>query len=450
MKNWVFLFLLTMSIVSVFLGLKKFRENSDSLQQRFGDKKFLKLDTVIRVQGEINQKDYKNIFIGEGGEKYKVTVRGDIESGDCLQVSGNVSIPENKKGSETLYDFPYREYLAKDNIYLLYNVTKSKKVDSCRALSFYENIKLYFLNWKIKITKVFLEKYEQPYAGLVAGVLIAGKGLMSAETLELFKRVSLSHVVVLSGSNVSIIIFCIKYFFDNLFLIMRLRKDLFTEFFKKILMIVLITVFVLLTGGGAPIYRAFVSSICGLLIFNNKVSQLYALNIVVMIMTIINPLGTLYDPSFHLTCCATYGLIMFTDRFDKMIIFSRLNFIPNFFREIVSVTLATQVFVFPYIVFMSGSFSSVFLLSNVFVLPLIPFVMLLGFMSLFPWVNNLSVFINNITLKIIFLVVEFLSKVPGGYFVFGKKTSIFILVFYILTLLFWLFRSNTSPQPHSN
>lgn len=444
MKNWVFLFMLIISVMSVFFGLKKFRENSDTLNKRFDHKKYEKLETVIRVEGEVNQKGFKNVFFARSLDddmKYKVTNnKGGIESGDCLSVSGNISLPLNMTDSDTLYHFPYREYLAKDDIYLLYNVKKFSRSNLCEPLSMYENIKLYFLKYKMKITKIFLDKYEQPYAGLVAGVLIAGKGLMNYKTLGMFKRVSLSHVVVLSGSNVSIIIFCIKYIFDNLFLILRLRKNFITEFFKKILMIILISVFVLLTGGGAPIYRAFVSSVCGLLIFKNQISQVYALTIVVMIMTIINPLATLYDPSFHLTCCATYGLIIFTKRFDEMMIFSRMNFIPDFLREIISVTLATQVFVFPYIVFMSGSFSSVFLISNVLVLPLIPIIMFLGFVSLF---FDFAVSINNVMLKIIFYIVEKLANVPYGYFEFGKSVSILILMIYGMFMLYWVWKRKT-------
>ena len=147
-------------------------------------------------------------------------------------------------------------------------------------------------------------------------------------------------------------------------------------------------------------------------------------------MTIVNPFGSIYDPSFHLTCCATYGLILFSKYFDEVMIYSRLNFLPNFLREIISVTLATQVFVFPYIIFMSGSFSAIFLLSNVLVLPVIPFIMLFGFLSLFPWVDGLFIFINNILLHAVFCVVDFLSRVPYGYVVFDMKMSVMILLVY--------------------
>jgi len=425
-------------------SLRDFRIVQGDLDVQFETKKTEKLERVVQIKSEVSTSNFKLSFVGEGdGFKYKITSPevADLGYGMCVKISGAVSRPEVMGSSEveTLYQFPYPEYLAKDGIYLLYRASKIEPFSECLPLSKFEQVKLFFLNQKISITNIFLKKYDQPYAGLVAGVLIAGKGLMSKETLEIFKKVSLSHVIVLSGSNVSIIIFCIKYIFDLIFSILRIRENLFVEIVKKILIMISIMSFVLLTGGGAPIYRAFVSSFCALVLFKKNTNQVYALTIVVLLMTIWNPFGTLYDPSFHLTCCATYGLILFSKYFDRVIIFSWLHWMPNFLREIISVTLATQVFVFPYIIFMSGSFSTIFLLSNVLVLPLLPMVMLFGFLSLFPIISAVMIFVNNVILKTIFYFVKVLSEVPFAYIVFSKKICILILVGYgvFVLFLFW-------------
>jgi competence protein ComEC len=418
-----------------------FDAKQKGLDEIFKNNKSQKLETVVQIKSEISSSNFKLSFVGEDKNfKYKITSPeiSDIRFGDCIKVKGNISRPEIKQTGETLYNFPYKEYLAKDDIYLLYRLTSAEKILECPELSQYEKVKSFFLNHKIQITKIFLEKYDQPYAGLVAGVLIAGKGLMAKDTLEMFKKVSLSHVIVLSGSNVSIIIFCIKYIFDLLF--SRVRESFSIDIIKKILTILSVTSFVLLTGGGAPIYRAYISSVCALVLFKKGTDQVYALTIVILIMTIINPFGSIYDPSFHLTCCATYGLILFSKYFDQLMIFSWMNVLPNFLREIVSVTLATQVFVFPYIIFMSGSFSTVFLLSNVLVLPLLPIVMLLGFLSLFPFVGEVCVLVNNVVLKVIFFLVRLLSEVPGGYVVFDRKTSAVILLVYGVGVLGLIFK----------
>lgn len=444
-KFYIFIILIIISIIVTYRSYEIFHVKQKQLDEKFTTKKVQKLETVIQIKSEINDTNFKTTFIGEDKDfKYKITSSEipDISFGNCLKVSGNISRPEIKNLGETLYNFPYTEYLAKDDVYLLYKVNNFEKVFECPNLSYYEKVLSFFLEKKIQITKIFLEKYNQPYAGLVAGVLIAGKGLMAKDTLEMFKKVSLSHVIVLSGSNVSIIIFCIKYIFDLVFKIVKIRENLISEIIRKFLILISMTSFVLLTGGGAPIYRAFISSFCALVIFKKNTDQVYALTVVVLIMTIINPFGSIYDPSFHLTCCATYGLILFSKYFDRAIIFSWINFLPNFLREIVSVTLATQVFVFPYIIFMSGSFSTVFLLSNVLVLPLLPIVMLLGFLSLFPFIGGMCILVNNVVLKIIFYTVEVMANVPFAYIVFDRKMSVVILMGYGagVLILFWKMR----------
>jgi competence protein ComEC len=441
MKFYILIILIIISGIATYHSYDIFNTKQKELDLLFENKKTQKLETFVQIKSEISNSNFKINFVGQDKNfKYKITSSemSDIGFGDCLKVVGNISRPESVSSGETLYNFPHKEYLAKDDVYLLYRAVSVEKISECPNLNYYEKVKLFFLNHKIQITKIFLTKYDQPYAGLVAGVLIAGKGLMSKDTLEMFKKVSLSHVIVLSGSNVSIIIFCIKYFFDFIFI--RVRENLSIEIFKKILTIISVTSFVLLTGGGAPIYRAYMSSLCALLFFKKGTDQVYALSAVVLLMTIINPFGSIYDPSFHLTCCATYGLILFSKYFDQVMVFSWTNFIPNFLREIISVTLATQVFVFPYIIFMSGSFSTVFLLSNVLVLPLLPMVMLLGFLSLFPWLGEMCILVNNVVLKIIFYLVRVLSEVPEGYVVFDKKMSVVILLVYGMFVIWLMLR----------
>ncbi len=399
---------------------------------------------TLTIDSDVTRSEIKFVFMAhdvKNDERYKVTSPSnlDLKFGDCIQVVGNVSIPKKKVSGDDgpLYNFPYREYLAKDNVYLLMTVKKMEHVSLCNPLSWYDELKLYFILQKDKLTQIFLNEYEQPYAGLVAGVLVAGKGLLDKESLELFKMTSLSHVVVLSGSNVSLILVCIKMLVDKLFF-WRKEKGVVIKVVQKIIVLIVVWAFVLLTGGGAPIYRAVVSAYCGLILFQEKTSQVYALFVVIFIMTIISPFQTLHDPSFHLTCAATFGLILCTKPIDEWMRLSRLRFIPSWLREIASATLATQVFVFPYIVYMTASFSSVFLLSNVLVLPVIPIIMLLGFLTLcsdlfgVEWLLKLVVFVNNLLLHFVFWIVGVLADVPHAYVELSKSESIWILVGYCI------------------
>lgn len=408
-----------------------------------------KVEEVIYVDSDVSKTTSKMIFFARNNvtqERYKVTspLFRRVSFGDCLYVQGSISVPRVKTkdfSDETLslYSFPYREYLAKDDTYLLLQVKNMTNSSECESLSWYSKVELFFMKQKERFTHIFLTHYERPYAGLAAGVLVAGKGLLDKESLEMFKKTSLSHTVVLSGSNISIILICIKMFVDGLFF-WRREKGWIIQIAQKIIIMIVVWAFVLLTGGGAPIYRAVASAYCGMMLFQEKTSQVYALVVTVLILTIISPFQTLYDPSFHLTCCATLGLILFSKPIDDWMRLSHIRIIPSWLREIMSVTLATQVFVFPYIVFMTSSFSSVFLISNMLVLPMLPFVMFFGFITLcadllsIQFLVSVSVYVNNILLHTIFYIVKILSHIPYAYIVVTKTTSIRILIVYIILL----------------
>jgi competence protein ComEC len=426
-----------------------YTQKAGELDSTFSQRKNLSISTVLQVDSDVTRSMSKIVFFAhDQNQRYKVTAppNMEVEFLDCVFISGKISLPEiksfDKKEIETVYQFPYKQYLAKDDVYVLMQIKEWEKVRECTEVSKYELIQKWFIGLKNKLTEIFLTEYEHPYAGLVAGVLVAGKGLMDSDTLEIFKRTSLSHVVVLSGSNVSLILICIKLLVDRLF---------FWKWIKKIIVLLAVWAFVLLTGGGAPIYRAAASAFCGMVLFDNKTSQIYALTVVIFILTIINPFQTFFDPSFHLTCCATYGLILFSKPIETKIRLSVFRSISKSLREIISVTLATQVFVFPYILAMTGSFSSVFLLSNVLVLPMIPFIMLFGFVTMvgglmgMGWLVSLSVFINNFILKSVFWIVGKLAAVPYGYVQIGKGWSVGVLIAYFL-LLFSIFIKSKKKQ----
>ncbi len=445
-KYILFFLSLISSLVAIIFSHKDFIQKQKLLREG-------SFKGVLFVDSEVTVDRYSYKFFAHdlvSGVRYKVTTPAshEIVFGHCIDVSGHVSIPKDIDSKDVLYTFPYKKYLAKDDIFLLLQAdTASETQVGCPKLGLYERLEFFFMKQKKRFTDMLLREYEQPYAGLVAGVLIAGKGLMSSPLLDLFKRVSLSHVVVLSGSNVSLILGCVKTITDKIF---RRRKLL-----QKICIALFIWFFMLLVGGGAPIYRAVASTFCGLFLFSEKTSQVYALAIAIFLLTTISPFQTLYDPSFHLTCCATFGLILFSKFFTERLKFSFLHFLPMWLLEIIAVTLSTQVFVFPYLLYMSGSFSTVFLLSNVLILPLIPFVMFLGFVTIifsacsFDILKNITVLLNNKILEFIFFIVKKLSQFEYSYIYMKTSTVVAVLVLYFLCLVF-IIRIFSQQPPSSN
>lgn len=96
-------------------------------------------------------------------------------------------------------------------------------------------------------------------------------------------------------------------------------------------------------------------------------------------MILYEPRLLLYDPSFQLSFLATLGLILWTPHTVAW-----LGRIPERFglREIIATTLSTQLVILPYILWYMGSVSLLGFVSNILVVPLVPYVMAFGFITL--------------------------------------------------------------------
>jgi competence protein ComEC len=95
-------------------------------------------------------------------------------------------------------------------------------------------------------------------------------------------------------------------------------------------------------------------------------------------MLLYNPKILLYDISFQLSFVATLGMIL-----GMPIILRYMSFMPSYLkmREIVSATIATQIFVAPLLLYYMGELSLVAILANALVLPMVTISMLMVFIA---------------------------------------------------------------------
>jgi len=94
---------------------------------------------------------------------------------------------------------------------------------------------------------------------------------------------------------------------------------------------------------------------------------------------LLDPLILNYDVSFHLSFLAVFGLLFFGDFFTRA-----FSFLPKWFglREALSMCLAAMVFTLPILMANFGRVSIISPLANIAIVPLIPLVMLGGFLSM--------------------------------------------------------------------
>jgi len=107
-------------------------------------------------------------------------------------------------------------------------------------------------------------------------------------------------------------------------------------------------------------------------------------------------------------------------------------------RNLFSLTLSAQVFTLPILIYNFGYFSLVSPLTNILIVPFLPYLMGLGFLFLIsglisPYFSLIFSWLVWLFLSYLLLVINFFSKIPQPFF---KIHPFFIFLFYFLLALF--------------
>jgi competence protein ComEC len=293
---------------------------------------------------------------------------------DRISFTGKLLQPVNfDSGSDRSFDF--KGYLAKDDIYYemksatvaLDNGQYSESKNAWEKINDWVASMLYSL--KAHFVSNLERTLGEPHAALASGLVVGEKAALGKDLLADFRTVGLIHIVVLSGYNITIVGDAMR----------RLLS-----FLPRVWGIVVggigIMLFGILVGGGATVVRS--CFMAGIALSADLIRRDYnvvrALLFAALIMLIQSPMILLHDPSFQLSFLATLGLILLASPIEK-----HLGFIPEKFgmRGIIASTIATQIFVSPYILYMMGSLSIIGMVVNILVLPFIPVTMLFVFLT---------------------------------------------------------------------
>ncbi|PIT92522.1 MAG: hypothetical protein COU08_01945, partial [Candidatus Harrisonbacteria bacterium CG10_big_fil_rev_8_21_14_0_10_42_17] len=348
-----FLWLVLFAVGGLFLGsmrLTHVDQPLDPLIREYADSQVTIEGTVVRDPEErLGRIEYVLGDVGLGVDKRAVSgnilVRGDrvpkFAYGDVVVWEGKLQLPESfLTDSGRIFDYP--GYLKKDGIVATISFAHGAYVGEGKQ-NFVKSL-LY------KVKHIYIENIDSvvpvPESMLAAGLLLGERGSFGEDLTNDFRRAGLIHIVVLSGYNIAII--------------SEYALVLFRKKFRKKLSLILaglfIVLFALLVGGGATVVRA---SIMGLLVLlarggSRRYNITRALVFAGLLMILHNPLILIYDVSFHLSVLATVALIYVAPLVERYV-----TKLPETFgvREAGIATIATQIFVLPYLIYRMGEVS---------------------------------------------------------------------------------------------
>lgn len=345
----------------------------------------------------------------------------EYEYGDKLEISCELQKPEK------IEDFSYDKYLARFDIYSVCYQPKIKLLEKNQGNFFMANL----FKIKRKFVSVIQKSLSEPQASFLGGLILGAKRSIPEDLMTSFNRTGTTHIVALSGYNITIIAV----------MVMNLCKALWISRKKSFWISVLaIIFFILITGAPASAVRAGIMGILVLLATQlGRLSRVTnALVLAALVMLLINPKVLAFDAGFQLSFLATCGLIFLSPKLEKY--FQKL---PNFFglKGNLVATLSAIILTTPLILYQFGRFSVVAPIVNVLILSVIPSTMMIGFvmgiLGLIWWpIGQIVGWLAWVLLSYIIFVVETFAKISWVSWQAGKIHWIWLLTFYSLIILF--------------
>jgi len=369
--------------------------------------------------------------------------------GDQVKVICDLQKPENIQG------FAYDDYLARYNIYsTCYNpeITILAANKGNYALSQILKFKSFFIN---RINYVLSE----PQSSFLAGLLIGAKRAIPADLQSVFSKTGTTHIVAVSGYNVTIIAVFLMLIFQNLGLG---RKKSFWAIIGFLIF------FAVMTGLQSSCIRAAIMG--GVVLLANYLGRLSKIrNVLILtavLMLVLNPKILVFDLGFQLSFLATLGLVYLNPILVKLTKIENClpakasakagklsavggsafggKIVKLIFGDYLLTTLSAIIMTQPIILYNYGKISLIAPVANILVLPFIPIAMLLGFITGIlamiwaglGWVAGWSVWL---VLTYIIWVLEKLASLNWAYFEFSK-INVWLMAFLYLIIVGFIYR----------
>lgn len=248
---------------------------------------------------------------------------------------------------------------------------------------------------------------DEPEASLGIGFLVGQKSALPESLEESLRLVGLTHIVVASGYNLTILV--------------RFARRIFAPISKYLAALsggLMITGFILMTGFSPSMTRA--GLVAGLSLaawyYGRSVHPLILLPFAAAITVLINPSFVWGDLGWYLSFAA-FGGVMILAPLLQHFFFGPEK--PGTFRQILGETISAQIATLPIIAFSFGTIAIYSLPANLLVLPFVPIAMLLVFVSglaaiFLPFISLTFGSLSYIVLHYMVEVVKWVEVLPNA------------------------------------
>lgn len=255
--------------------------------------------------------------------------------------------------------------------------------------------------WRQRYFAGMRNALPEPSASFALGLLLGTRGLIPKDVQDMLTTVGLTHLIAVSGYNLTILINATRKPLRNI-----------SKFLALMAPIWLIFVFMLLTGFSASIVRAAIVS--GLSLLATYYGRSFKPMVLIMLSGVItllyNPAYLWSDVGWQLSFLAFYGILIIGPLLEKQFKAEKM------FSKLIIESMSAYIITLPLIMALFGNVSIIAPVANLIILPLVPLVMFLAFISgLFGIATPLAPVLGlplKILLTIMLGIMNLLANVP--------------------------------------
>ena len=368
----------------------------------------------------------------------------NLEFGDKVKIKGEFIKPEKQRNYK---GFDYNNYLKQKDILGTIKVQELEKINQNKSLknNFINLVNNYVQSLKNKAYQILPEKI----ASLFIGIVFGDRSMIDEETVQNFNASSLSHILAVSGMHFTFLISGV----------IILLKDFLGRKKTYILGILVILLYMLITGFSASIFRAGIMGILMLIskLIYRKNDIWTSISISLLFMIIYNPF-LIFDIGLQLSYCAMIGILFFQKMIYKYLIkkilkIKKLRYHPQKWimtfiskiLEYISVTISAQILILPIMIYNFHSISVYFLFSNLLASFITEPLFIISWIFLF-WIIICMPVAKFISILIIFfykLLILFskLGQLPYAQILVERPYLFFTIIYFLVLTLILIYNT---------
>ncbi len=383
--------------------------------------------TNLRIETErLHPANAVQVTLVHGMMLVRVSPEIDVHYGDKISLRGQLLSPPEHE------EFSYKEYLSRQGIYSYMPHNRVGILATGGGTPLMRAI----LALKERALKTVYQLWPDPEASLFAGILLGIETGIPKPVQEAFKATGTSHVIAISGFNITIIAGMFATFFGRIF---NPRKG-------AIAAVLGITLYTILVGADAAVVRSAIMG--GFSLFARQVGRrqhgINTLAFTAALMSLHDP-HVPWDVGFQLSFAATLGLVLYADSFAQAFIRGASRFLSDTtvkklagpVGEYVLFTLAAQLTTLPVMAYHFGSISLSAFITNPVILPVQAPIMTVGGLALilgiiWPPLGKITAPLAWPFVLFTIRTVELFGKMRAGMLILGDIGILWVILFYML------------------